>query len=378
MIDPTDQEKMAEMSRRLDEMYYSASKKTGTGSNSVQSPLGDFTQLKVKRTIFTLPVGGNIQDAIDVLNAESGGEIRLAAGTYTMSKDITLRSNVALVGSGRDATFIVFTGAYSITAGAVGSFRLEGFSVGSSTASAAIVLTSSFAFRIENVSSSGNIDGYLLTGCSFFQILNSFASNNSANGFDIIGCTDGMILNCYCESNTGYNYSLDSSCIGVSLIGSDLGDPSTSPAAKGSILGRTNAIVNTYSSPVTERRTRYVKNTSGGTITAGNVVTLKAVASGEEVTTTTTAGDDKVWGVALETAANNAYFHILVEGMTTALTVNGTTDIAIGDFLATFTTAGIAYKASAGDQTFAMALEAYTTNDSAGVIDALVFSPRLI
>ncbi|MDD5065227.1 MAG: hypothetical protein PHQ35_10785 [Phycisphaerae bacterium] len=63
-------------------------------------------------------------------------------------------------------------------------------------------------------------------------------------------------------------------------------------------------------------------------------------------------------------------------GKTTLLKVDGTTDIAIGDFIGTFTTAGIGMKCSAGDMAIAIALEAYTTDDSAGVIDALLITPR--
>lgn len=191
-----------------------------------------------------------------------------------------------------------------------------------------------------------------------------------------------------------------------------------------------------------------VKNTSGGALAAGDVVILKSVAAGNEITTTTTQGDDKVFGMVAEAIANNAYGQVQVAGKTVALKVNGVTDIAIGDFLGTigiadyttgtalFTNAstavvgtgttwtaamvgrrikndasgkwyfiasvtdathlaltvayaeatttsdpytisasGIAMKAAAGDMAFAIALEAYATNDSLGVIDALIISP---
>jgi hypothetical protein len=121
-----------------------------------------------------------------------------------------------------------------------------------------------------------------------------------------------------------------------------------------------------------------MKNTSGATINAGEVVTWKAVANGDEVTTTATAGDDKVFGVANQAITSTSYGYIQTLGKTKLLKVNGTTDIAIGDPLTTFTTAGIAAKAAAGDMVFAYALEAYTTDDSNGVIDALIINPRLI
>jgi len=58
--------------------------------------------------------------------------------------------------------------------------------------------------------------------------------------------------------------------------------------------------------------------------------------------------------------------------------VNGTADIAIGDFISTYTSAGIGQKASAGETAIAIALEAYTDNDSLGVIDALIIPPRYV
>jgi len=125
-------------------------------------------------------------------------------------------------------------------------------------------------------------------------------------------------------------------------------------------------------------KTKYVKNTSGGDLVAGNLVTLKAVAGGNEITTTTTQGDDLVLGMLAEDIANNGYGMVQTLGKTTLLKVDGTTDIAIGDFIGTFTTAGIGMKCSAGDMAIAIALEAYTTDDSAGVIDALLITPRKI
>jgi parallel beta-helix repeat protein len=119
-----------------------------------------------------------------------------------------------------------------------------------------------------------------------------------------------------------------------------------------------------------------MKNTSGGDLAAGDVVVLKAVAAGDEVTTTTTAGDDKVFGIATGAIVSNTYGNIQILGKTTLLKVDGTTDIAIGDFLSTFTTVKVAKKGVIGDMVFAIALEAYTTDNSSGVIDALLITPR--
>lgn len=140
----------------------------------------------------------------------------------------------------------------------------------------------------------------------------------------------------------------------------------------------TNARNNVGASALHDMTTVRMKNTSGATITAGEVVTYKSVAAGDEVTTTTAAGDTKVYGVATAAITNTSYGYIQTLGKTTILKVNGTTDIAVGDYLSCFTTAGIAQKASAGQMAFAIALEAYTTDDSSGVLDALIITPRLI
>jgi len=119
----------------------------------------------------------------------------------------------------------------------------------------------------------------------------------------------------------------------------------------------------------------HVKNTSGSQRVAGDVVIIKGIATAVEFTTTVTQGDDKVYGMVAETIEDDASGYVLVKGFTAVLKVNGTIDIAIDDILGAFTTACIAMKAAAGDQGFALALEAYATDDSNGVIDAYIISP---
>ena len=119
---------------------------------------------------------------------------------------------------------------------------------------------------------------------------------------------------------------------------------------------------------------RLVKNTSGGVIAAGKVVVLKAVAAGNEITTTVAADDEDVYGMIAETIADNASGLVLVKGKTTALKVSGTVAIAIGDRLSTHDAAGISQKAGVETAVFARALEAYAVDDDNGVIDAWLCS----
>lgn len=135
---------------------------------------------------------------------------------------------------------------------------------------------------------------------------------------------------------------------------------------------------NNGTSEVDERKIVWMKNTSGGSLAAGDLVVLKSVAAGNEVTTTTTAGDNKIYGMAVETITNNSLGQILTIGKTTDMKVNGTTAIAVGDFISAYSSAGIGQKAASGHMAIAVALEAYSTADSAGVIDAMLITPRKI
>ena len=120
-----------------------------------------------------------------------------------------------------------------------------------------------------------------------------------------------------------------------------------------------------------------LRNSSGGSVGRGDVVIFQ-ITGVTSFTTTTTGGDNLVCGVVTETIANNGYGYVQIYGYMKTVKVDGTTDIAAGDFLSTFTTAGIAKKASAGETAFAIADATYTANDSNGIIDAFIISPRLI
>lgn len=120
----------------------------------------------------------------------------------------------------------------------------------------------------------------------------------------------------------------------------------------------------------------YVQNGSGGSLAAGDVVVWKVASCTADVmhvTTTTGANDLDVAGMMLETVADAKIGRMQFWGPTRLLKVDGTTDIAAGDYLGTFTTAKIAAKTTTTGA-FALALEAYSTNDSSGVIDAFLMA----
>jgi hypothetical protein len=115
-------------------------------------------------------------------------------------------------------------------------------------------------------------------------------------------------------------------------------------------------------------------NNSSGAIACGDVVIIDNTNSSADLiyfTTTTSLSDTKVLGMAYTAIANGKIGPIQIWGPTDALKVNGTTDIAKGDYIGTYSAVKIGAKTS-GTGAFARAMEAYATNDSAGVIDAMI------
>ncbi len=126
----------------------------------------------------------------------------------------------------------------------------------------------------------------------------------------------------------------------------------------------------------------YCQNKSGGAVVKGDVAiwdTANSTATNPCFTTTNSQDNKLVMGMVDEPIASNGYGHILREGMTASLKVDGTADISVGSYISTFTTVKIAGLATAGKGgVFAIALEGYSTNDSNGVIDAYIFkAPRM-
>lgn len=220
-------------------------------------------------------------------------------------------------------------------------------------------------------------NGTSLVGC--------IASNVTTGGIGFAtpsGSSNYRLVGCYAfGTSLGYSFDMDLNSSGIAIVGcgfEDVGTVPAFPSAMNDSIWQSSA--NTQMTSKYKREVLLMKNTSGGSLSQGSVVVFKSAAGGDEVTTTTTAGDNKVFGMVTTFGgiANNAYGYILVEGFTTKLKANGTAAISIGDYLSCYTSAGIAQKASAGQMVFAIALEAYSTADSNGVLDALLISPRLI
>ncbi len=195
-----------------------------------------------------------------------------------------------------------------------------------------------------------------------------FAERNVITGNNLIGDATRQAKYHIWEDNANSDFNLISNniCRGGGTLDIVINGKST------------NAFNNQVSTPYHEQRILNYKNTFGFDLGEGTVVILKSVAAGNEVDLTEVQGNDKVLGIVADEILDGAYGGIKVLGLTTLLSVNGVADIAIGDFLGTYTQFGVSMKAAAGDMAYAIALEAYANNDSDGRIDALIVCPRKI
>lgn len=227
----------------------------------------------------------------------------------------------------------------------------------------------------------GSMSGTTITGNKFYgQVSAGTAIDmNNAQGCTVTG---------NCISRGYYGIIFEGNGAGNVVVGNGLDyvAPPDIPIFVGSnAVTRLSYIAdNLGADPTTERKINYYKNTSGATINRGDFVIAKSVAAGNEVTTTTTVGDNKVLGVwtclfdSTTTTANNVYGYVQTLGKCVTAKVNGTVAIAVGDFITTYSAVGIGAKAVATNTAIGIALEAYAVADSLGVIDMLIISPRLI
>lgn len=190
----------------------------------------------------------------------------------------------------------------------------------------------------------------VISGCTFNTTCTVSGSFNSISACDFQG---SIVI-----SGKGNTVS---ACNFVSL-----------PTVSGAGNTITGAKSTTLRTKLINRKSEFVVNNSGTTMAVGDIVVVDSDANADRITTTTTAGDSKVYGMVEESIGNGSGGWVLIEGYTTALKVDGTADIAIGDYIMTFTTAGIGQLHTTGNTYIAQAFEAYITDDSNGVINAFI------
>ena len=438
----------------------------------------------------TVPVGSNIQKAIDSVSAAGGGIVRLLAAKYEVDYNIQIPVAVTLQGDGQGTdnggTIIDFNSenfnisVLGTSLVPVSNFGLKDVTVQESGASAAVDIKYANRFEMSNVRASNNTNiGILMTAVQQYKMSNCLSDNNGSHAFRLEGASGFQhnsfkYSNCRATNNGGIGFSQSSNASNVVLLGKFSGCVSLSNTGDGfdfnnggleadlsfvgcvangnsgkgfdintaftmvsfcnaqnngddgfESSGQNNSLVgnfsarntglnydldynvrqsfvgnniefgpainaggevalgdrvvqsvgNTGGNTFTEKEVYQMNNLSGGSIVEGDLVIYTTV--GDSFTTTTTAGDDKVMGMAMGTISAGNYGPILKAGYTTKLKVNGTTDIAVGDWIGTHTVAGVGAKVTSGTA-IAIALEAYTTNDSNGVIDALLITPRKV
>lgn len=269
-----------------------------------------------------------------------------------------------------------------------GTAKVDYFTIHASTAvgsgddSFAFITSSAYTAKASVVSCVGDgaaaenfdvdIGGISFLGCQSISATGD-GFNISGDATKVMGCRLG-------NSSTGSRIELD---LGeneiATVVACDFGYGTT--LVPHNLYNETDMSVHSFLNPGasvrTDKRVVRSKNSSGGSLPVGAVTVFYAAAGGDEITTTTTNGDNKVFGMCLQTTADGNYGNFLMEGYTTKLyATNGTSSLSIGDWLSTYSHAYYAKKAVTGDMAFAIALEAPTTGTAQ--IDALLVSPRLI
>lgn len=158
---------------------------------------------------------GTIQEAIDWVNLEGGGMVYLPVGTYTISSDITLYSNITLIGEDKDNCIIDFNNTSSVIkaigsrSGFLSDIHIKNLTLKNCT-------NSTYAsIRLESVSDSS------VRHCSFDSNWNSGAS--SGGDVYLYDCIRVTVADCDADSsgtfvNAQWNNSYSNSNINLRIL----------------------------------------------------------------------------------------------------------------------------------------------------------------
>lgn len=237
-----------------------------------------------------------------------------------------------------------------------------------------------------NTCQGNNEQGIYLTLSSDNTVMGNTSLENSQvtnNIYDDIALTNSSNNNVQCNTcragglgnKPRYGISIHSSCQNNLFINNDLYDDGFGTASFGDAGILTYVEDNNRGIEIVQiKMYRRVKNTSGVQRVLGDVISLKAVAAGNEVTAPAAVGERQVYGMVAETIDNNASGLVLVKGFTDALKATnvGGGNIAIGDFLITENGVRARKNAAVTDPIFARALEACAAANC--TIDAFIMS----
>ncbi|MFD9618506.1 right-handed parallel beta-helix repeat-containing protein [Streptomyces virginiae] len=199
----------------------------------------------------------------------TGGTLYIPAGTYNLNDDIVLKSNMSVVGDGKNATILnqtnTATNGFTLSASGpryveIRNLKIQGPGSGSgvgifidTTTSTACVSVSLTGVYVLSFGSHGVQTDTLIT--SVFQDVT--AQSCGGNGFDLFSGTSVTMLSCYANQNTGIGYNLNQ--VSYSELASCACDSS---GGKGYLLTSTKAV--TLSSCGVEATTGNCYEVSGG------------------------------------------------------------------------------------------------------------------
>ena len=179
--------------------YGTVSKNSVTGNTGGSHNLNNGFTLPVNALTVNVPAGAAtaaIQNAIDQVSAAGGGTVNLAAGTYSLTAPIKMKSNVTLNGAGTPATSIAITGNFTGIGHAseglcnltVQNLKLVGSGVWGSTNCHGIIFASGNAY-FTNI-----------------KVSNVEISDCGGMGMHIKRANGIKILNCNFHNNAGFNW----------------------------------------------------------------------------------------------------------------------------------------------------------------------------
>lgn len=348
---------------------------SGVSAGGLFIQFADFWQINNIRIHSCGGVGVNVSDCQNFTIYRCRASSNGGAGYYVLASDTRQTRQFSFISCLADSntgsgfrvncnTNDLFWGSY--VACESNSNQIHGYSLETNGSGA---IETSFIGCIANANTSAGFS--VASGVQRARFMNCMADTNGGYGFDTSGAGTSIIG---CISGDGFNIQGE-----TNLIGNDSTSASSSPTSNYTIAElQTQSYLNLNESPYTLRRNMLMQNNSGATLRAGNVVILASDSTGESITTTSTNGHNKVFGVVGDTTSTNGSWCVtLVEGRTSKLFVaNGTTSIVIGDWLSAYSHAYYAKKAVTGDMVFAFALSSPST--STAQINALIVTPRLI
>ncbi|MDP4276204.1 MAG: glycosyl hydrolase family 28-related protein [Bacteroidota bacterium] len=197
--------------------------------------------VKAGAVTITVPIGGNIQNAVNQINAQGGGVVNLVAGTYTLTSTLLMKSNVALNGAGMTSTIIQIADTFNVIEDASEGLKnvtIQNLKVVGkhSTNCYGILIQAGTTYhshiQLINVEVTGagmgahfkRINGLTITRCNFHQngsadqigyyhnlyirscntvyVADSYMNNStSANGLNVSYCNNVTISNCTANHN---------------------------------------------------------------------------------------------------------------------------------------------------------------------------------